>query len=126
MTRWLLVLFLFAHGWVHLVIWGMIPAIPTDAANPSHSWVLGDRQPVARALTVLTMGLFAVAAVGLIIQAAWWGPTAVAAAGVSVLLVALFPAAIGNAWIVVPLAIDLALIVGIVAFDWPTGALVGG
>lgn len=125
MSRWLLVLFLFAHGWVHLVIWGMVPAMPTDAVNPTHSWVLGDRQAVARVLTVLTMALFAVAAVGLIIQAAWWAPTAVAAAGVSVLLVALFPAAIGNAWIVVPLAIDLALIVGIVAFDLP-GTLVGG
>lgn len=126
MTRWLLVLFLFAHGWVHLVVWGMVPAIPTQAANPGHSWVLGDRRPVARALTALTMALFAVAAVGLVVQAAWWGPAAVAAAGVSVLLVALFPAAIANAWIVAPLAIDLAVIIAVVWLDWPTQAMVGG
>jgi len=125
MTRWLLVALLLAHGWVHLVVWGMVPAIPTQRSNPSHSWLLGDRRPLARGLTALTMALFAVAAVGLALQAAWWGPTAVAAAGVSALLVALFPAAIANAWIVVPLAIDGTLIAGVVWFDMPA-QIVGG
>lgn len=125
MTRWVLVALLLAHGWVHLVVRGMVPAIPTQAASPSHSWLLGDRRPLARGLTALTVALFAVAAVGLALQAAWWGPMAVAAAGVSVLLVALFPAAIANAWIVAPLAIDAAVIAGVVWFDMPV-QMVGG
>jgi hypothetical protein len=125
MTRWVLVAVLLADGWVHLVVWGMVPAIPTQAANPSHSWLLGDRRPLARGLTALTMALFAVAAVGLAVQVVWWGPMAVAAAGVSVVLVTLFPAAIANAWIVAPVAIDVAVIAGVVWFDMPV-QMVGG
>ena len=126
MTRWVLVAVLLAHGWVHLVVWGMVPAIPTQATNLSHSWLLGDRRPLARGLTALTMALFAVAAVGLAVQAAWWGPAAVAAAGVSVVLVALFPAAIANPWIVAPVAIDVAVIAAVVWSDWPAQMVVGG
>lgn len=59
MTRWVLVALLLAHGWVHLVVCGIVPAIPTHAASPSHSWLLGDRRPLARGLTALTMALFA-------------------------------------------------------------------
>ncbi|HSJ45233.1 MAG TPA: hypothetical protein VK923_11185 [Euzebyales bacterium] len=126
MIHWVLVLVLFAHGWVHLVVWGMVPAIPSQVADPTHSWVLGDRRPVARVLTGLTMTLFAVAALALALQAAWWGPVTVAAAGVSLLLVALFPAAIANVWIVAPVAIDLALIIGVVWLDRPVRAMFGG
>jgi hypothetical protein len=71
------------------------------------------------------MALFAVAAVGLAVQVVWWGPMAVAAAGVSVVLVTLFPAAIADAWIVAPMAIDVAVIAGVVWFDMPV-QMVGG
>jgi hypothetical protein len=53
--------------------------------------VLGDRLPVARILTALTMTLFAVAALGLALQTAWWGLVTVAAAGASLVLVACSP-----------------------------------
>ena len=126
MIRWTVVMLLFAHGWVHMVVWGLVPAIQPQVDEPAHSWAIGERPGVVRALTLLTMTLFAVAAIGLALELSWWGALTVAAAAASLALVALFPAAVANGWFVVPLAIDLALILGVVAFGWPTMGTFGG
>ena len=115
---------LFAHGWAHLVVWGLIPSLqPQSDSDPAHSWVLGDNRPVANGLAVLTMATFAVAAVGLAVHATWWGTATIAASVASLLLVGLLPAAVAGVWILVPIAINAALIVGVAWFDWPARAM---
>lgn len=66
MFRWVMVFLVFAHGWAHLVVWGLIPSLqPQSGSDPAHSWALGDSRPVANGLAVLTSATFAVAAIGL-------------------------------------------------------------
>jgi hypothetical protein len=62
--------------------------------------------------------LFALAGVGLLFHAGWWGPMTLVAASVSLLLVVLFPGAILSAWIVAPVVINVGL-VAVVWFQWP-------
>ena len=50
-------------------------------ANLHRSWLLGEQPAVAVGLTVATASLFALAGIGLIVGAGWWGPVTVAAAG---------------------------------------------
>jgi hypothetical protein len=95
--------------------------------RPTRSWVLGEQPALASALAVAAAGLFAVAAVGLFVTAGWWRTVTVAAAGVSLALTALFPAAFKPAvWILAPVAINAGLIVGVVGFSWPSLVALGG
>lgn len=127
MIRWAMVFLVFAHGWAHLVVWGLIPSLqPQSGSDPAHSWALGTSRPVANGLAVLTSATFAVAAIGLVVHATWWGAATIAASVTSLLLVGLFPAAVAGVWVLVPIAINAALIVGVALFDWPTRALFGG
>ena len=126
MIRWALVVFLFAHGWVHLVVWGVIPSMAPEGMKPAHSWILGDNRGVADLMSLVAAALFAVAALGLAVGAGWWGPVAVAGGAASMLLVALFPAALLSAWVLVPGAINAALIVGITWLQWPATQSLGG
>jgi hypothetical protein len=121
-----LVAFLFAHGFVHLNVWGSTRMAAAQGTHPTQSWLLGDKRSVASALTVMAATLFGLAGVGLLLQAGWWGSVTVAAAGVSTLLVILYPGALLGAWIAAPIAINLGLVVGIVWFSWPSKAILGG
>jgi len=82
--------------------------------QPHRSWLLGEQPAVAVGLTVAAASLFALAGIGLIFGAGWWGPVTVVAAGVSLVLTALFlepfkPAA----WLMAPVAINLGLLAGV-------------
>ena len=126
MIRWALAGFLVAHGLVHIAVWGSSKAAQAQGTNPSHSWILGDQHSLVIGLMVAAVSLFALAGFGLLFHAGWWGPMTVVAAGVSLLLVVLFPGAILNAWVVAPVTINVGLIAGIVWFSWPTRAAFGG
>ena len=113
-------------GWFISPCWGSSKAAQAQGTNPSHSWIVGDQHALAIGFTVAAVTLFALAGFGLFFHAGWWGPMTVLAAGVSLVLVVLFPGAILNAWLLAPLAINMGLIAGIVWFSWPTRAAFGG
>lgn len=90
--RVLFITFLFGHAGVHAVMW----TLPfTDATadmpfDPAHSWLLGDSRTVAVAVAGLATVAFAVAAVAYGLQVSWWPPVMLAAAAVSLLLMAVW------------------------------------
>jgi hypothetical protein len=124
--RWVLIVFLIAHGVVHINVW-VSKIMASQGTNPSHSWLLGDQRTVATGLAVAAASLFALAGAGLLFRTGWWGPATVIAAGVSLMLTALFPDPFKpSPWLIAPVAIDLGLIAGVVWFSWPTRAVFGG
>jgi hypothetical protein len=125
MLRWLLAAFLIAHGFVHITVWANQKATTAQGTTPDHSWLLGDQHSIVIALTYATVALFAVAGGALILHMEAWRIITVVAAGISLLLVALFPEAILNGWIVAPVAIDLSLIAGLLWLEWPSRTMVG-
>lgn len=125
MIRWLLILFLFAHAFVHFTVWG--PETNTFGAVPGRSWLLGERHRVALALASIAAALLVLAGIGLILRSAWWGGMTVAGAGVSLVLTALFNEPFKpRVWILAPLLIDLGLILGVTVFSWPSLETFGG
>jgi uncharacterized membrane protein YphA (DoxX/SURF4 family) len=121
LLRVLLSVFFIAHGLVHVAIWA--PRYDPEKApfDASHSWLLGNRRPLARVLAFLAAAVLIVAGIALLAQGGWWRPTAVVGLSVStVLLLAYF-----NRWYLFILAANLALIVGIAWLDWPSPSTVG-
>jgi hypothetical protein len=124
--RWALAVLLIAHGWVHLNVWGSSKMAKNQGTRSSYSWLLGEQEALANLLKVATMISFGVAGLALILTAPWWGVATVVAASMSLLLVALFPHAILNAWMAAPVVIDLVLLVGILGYSWPDSPALGG
>jgi hypothetical protein len=121
MLRWLLIVFLIAHGLVHLAIWA--PTYdPTKAAfDPSHSWLMGEQRWLARVLAFAAAAVLILAGIGLWAQGGWWRPTAVVGLGLSTVLLILYFVR----WYVVILAINLGLMVGLAFMDWPPKETMG-
>jgi uncharacterized membrane protein YphA (DoxX/SURF4 family) len=119
--RVLLSLFFIAHGLVHVAIWA--PRYDPEKAlfDAAHSWLLGDRRPLARVLAFLAAAILIVAGLALLAQGGWWRPTAVVGLSVSTVLLLLYV----NRWYLFILAVNLALIVGIAWLDWPSESTVG-
>lgn len=120
--RLLFIGFLMAHGLIHAAIWSA-PKPKDEKApfDPGHSWLLGDRRSLARVLALGAAALFVSAGVGLWAHADWWRPVAVAGAGVSLVLSALF----FSVWLTFAVALDVGLIVGIVWLNWPAQTTIG-
>jgi hypothetical protein len=88
--------------------------------DASHSWLIGDQRPLARALA------FAAAALLMLAGVALWTygrrrPTAVVGLGVSTVLLLLY----FTPWYLIILPVFIALIVGIAFMDWPAKTTVG-
>jgi uncharacterized membrane protein YphA (DoxX/SURF4 family) len=121
LLRVLLGVFFIAHGLVHVAIWAPKydpEKVPFDA---SHSWLLGDRRPLARVLAYSAAAILVVAGILLLAQGGWWRPTAVVGLSVSTVLLLLY----FNRWYLFILAVNIALIVGIASLDWPSKSTVG-
>ena len=120
--RFLFIAFLIAHGLIHSAIW-TVPKQKDQKApfDPGHSWLLGDRRSVALIVALVAGVLFVSAGVGLWAHADWWRPVAVAGAGVSLVLIALY----FSAWLILAVALDVGLIAGIVWLDWPAKTTLG-
>jgi hypothetical protein len=118
MLRWVFAGLLAAHGFVHITVWASAKVATDQGTNPDHSWAIGDQHSVVISLTYLVVALFALAATAVLFQAEWWQLMTVAAASASLLLVAVFPAALLGPWIVAPVAINLAIIAA-VWLEWP-------
>jgi hypothetical protein len=110
--RMLAGLFLLAHGLVHFAVW--LPPFDPDKSpfDPKHSWLLartsaaGDAGRIASALAVAGGVTFVVAGIGVLADAGWAPPLAIAAALLSlVLTVFTF-----NRWLWFNVAINVAII----------------
>jgi hypothetical protein len=115
--------FLILHGLVHLgyttpkVDDERYPFVPerawfTSAANLA----VHTSRALFASVAVTTVLLFSVAGVGVLLDAGWWQPFAVAgsAGSLAVLLLGFHP------WLVFGVAIDAAIVAGVVA-RWPAG-----
>jgi hypothetical protein len=107
MVRWVFAGFLVAHGLVHLIVWTSSSTAKAQGTNPDHSWMLGDQHSIVVSMTYVATAMF------------------VFAAAASLVLVALFPDAIMDAWILAPVGINVALIAGVAWLDWPSRTMVG-
>lgn len=93
--RWFLGAFLIAHGLVHVMYFVPEPQDQSGLDWPFHldrSWVLSGQamRAVGSILAALAVVAFLVAAVAVLVDAAWWTMAAAAAAAVSLLLMILF------------------------------------
>jgi hypothetical protein len=119
--RWLLIVFLIAHGLVHVAIWAPKydpEKVPFDA---SHSWLIGDQRLLAQVLAFTAAALLVLAGIALWTQGGWWRPTAVLGLSVSTILLLLY----FNPWYLFILPVNIALIVGIAFMEWPAETTVG-
>lgn len=121
MLRWLLIVFLIAHGLVHFAIWA--PKYDPEKASfdAAHSWLIGDRRLLAQVLAFVAAGLLVLAGIALWAHSGWWRPTALVGLGLSTVLLLLY----FNPWYLFILAVNLALIIGIGWLDWPSKSTVG-
>jgi hypothetical protein len=121
MLRVLSIVFLIAHGGVHVALWA--PRYDAEKApfDASHSWLLGDRRPLAQILAFTAAALLGAAGIILLAHGGWWRPTAVVGLSLSTALLLLY----FNAWYLFILAINVGLIVGIAWMDWPSRSTVG-
>lgn len=121
LLRVFLGLFFIAHGLIHVAIWGIRYDPAKPAFDPSRSWLLGDRRPLARVLAFAAAAILLVAGIALLAQGGWWRPTAVVGLGVSTVLLLVY----FTLWYLFILAVNAALIVGIAWLDWPATSTVG-
>jgi hypothetical protein len=119
--RWLLIVFLIAHGLVHVAIWTPRYDPEKAAFDASHSWLIGDRRLLAQVLAFTAAALLVLAGIVLWVQGGWWRPTAVVGLSVSTVLLLLY----FTPWYLFILAVNIALIVGIAFMDWPATTTVG-
>jgi hypothetical protein len=84
--------FVIAHGLVTMAMWIPDPhkVQPAPPMDTSHSWLVGDKRSLALGLAVISGLAVALAGFGLLVQAAWWPTVAILAAGLSLLLFAIF------------------------------------
>lgn len=110
MWRVLFIGFLFVHAAIQAA----------QATGNGHSWLLGDRKAIAVALTLGAAVLFLIAGIGLWGHAEWWRTLTVAGAALSLLFFVVY----FNPFIVLGMALDIGLIVGIAWLAWPTTSMV--
>lgn len=126
--QWLLALVMLAHGLVHGLF--LVPAPTTGSGDPTWPFELGRSWPVRSAgldpglmrtiaivliaVTVVAFALAALATVGLLVPAGWWGGLVVAGAlaSLALLVVAFDPQ------LVLGIGIDIALLVVVLGSLW--------
>jgi hypothetical protein len=90
LLRVLLGLFFIVHGLVHVAIWAPKYDPAKVSFDASHSWLLGDRRPLARVLAFAAAAILVVAGIALLTQGGWWRPTAVVGLCVSTALLLVY------------------------------------
>lgn len=117
-----------AHGIGHVLGWMPALGVARFAGTSGESWLLGglvgdggSRLVAAGLFLVPTVGFLAAAA-GLLLGQSWWRPVAVTSAAVSLAGTALFPGAFTTGSTVGSVAVNLAVIYGIVVAAWGADA----
>jgi hypothetical protein len=128
-SSWLLAAFLVAHGLIHASYLRPPPAVEPGAPpwpfRLERSWALaGAGAPVeavratGRVLVLLVVAAFALAGIGVLAGAAWWGPVTLVAATLSLVQLGLF----FHPWLSLGVLIDAVLIAGVtVGWPWTLG-----
>lgn len=110
MVRLLIAALFVGHGLVHGIMFGL-PYVPEARAdlpiNPSHSWLIGDTRALGFAFAIVVSAAFAIAGVGYLARAGWWEEATIAAALLSLALLAVYP----SRWFIVGYPISIALAV---------------
>lgn len=124
MSKFVIAFFLAAHGLIHLGYLTPAPADPNYPFRLSNSWLvtrLGMDASAVRAvgivLSVVTIVGFAgaaLAALGIVVPSHLWSALVIVAAVASLLLLALF----WHMWLVLGVAIDVAMLIALVGFHW--------
>lgn len=119
-----LVVFLVAHGLIHLSYVAPAPAAPNYPFNLSKSWLvtaIGLDEPSVRllgigltTLTVIGFVLCGFAGAGIIIPQYWASSLLLASSIVSLLLLFLF----WHSWLVLGVTVDITLLVALLRFGW--------
>lgn len=121
MWRAVMVVFLVAHGLVHLAVWNTPKPDEPKGFDPSHSWALGDgsaAKTVAGSLAVAAAVSFVVAGVALALgSGAWVAFTAIGACIGLTVSVLFF-----NPWLTFDVAMNAWLLYAAVAGAWPVTA----
>lgn len=113
-----------AHGVGHTLGWMPALGVASFESVSSRSWVLsgilgdGGTRMAAGMLFAAPMVGFLVAAVGLITGQPWWRQAAVGSASISLLATALFPQAFTTGSTVGSVAMNVAVLYGIVVAGW--------
>ena len=121
MWRAVMVVFLIAHGLVHLAVWNTPKPEEPKGFDPSHSWALGDgsvARTVAGSLAVAAAVLFVVAGVALAFDSGAWVAFTAAGAAVGLTVSVLF----FNPWLSFDVAMNAWLLYAAVAGAWPVSA----
>jgi hypothetical protein len=127
--RFVVGLFLIAHGLVHLMYLGPRPEDdPRYPFVPETRWLsrvlgleAGTAKAIAGALAVLCALILVVAGISLFMNAGPWEPAAVIGAAMSLALLLLF----FHPWLMIGITIDLAIIAGVTAWHVPSSLFDG-
>ena len=129
MLRTLLVLVLGAHGIGHAI--GVAGGWANSAwGGSSHSWLLspalGRSTAVLEGVLFLLPGVGFVVAAGLLVgNAELWRPVALLSAALSLLVIGLFPSQLPTGSTIAAVAVNVAVVVGLLILHWPTADAVG-
>lgn len=108
MVRFLIAALFVGHGPVHGIMFRLlyVPEARADLPfNPSHSWLIGDTRAFGFAFAIVVTVTFAIAGVGYLARAGWWEDATIAAAVLSLALLAVYP----SRWFIVGYPISIAL-----------------
>ena len=103
-------IFLIAHGLVHLAVW--LPRPAADAPfDPGRSWLIGEAGSLTRPLALVACGILVLS--GLLLLPGTWAGAALAVTGASVSLALVLLTF--NRWLTVAVAIDVAIVLVVLA-----------
>jgi hypothetical protein len=111
MWRVLVIAFLFLHG---AIVAAQMIGVPD-------SWLFGERKAVGFALTLAAGAAFVFSGAALWAEAEWWRPLAMTAAAASLVYFVVFFQPV----ILFGMALDVAVILALAWFSWPTKSMVG-
>src|SRR5512134_3490157 len=120
-----------AHGIGHVLGWMPAWGIAKFEGMSSHSWLLtglvgdGTARLVGGALWFVPMVGFLAATAGFFLGQGWWRPVAVGSAAVSLVALVLFFDALPVSSRVGCVAVDLAVLYGVLVAGWPSASAVG-
>ena len=113
-----------AHGVGHVLGWMPAWGIARFEGTSSHSWLVsgvagdGAARLLAGAIFLVPTVGFIAAAAGLLTGQPWWRQAAVGSAAASLLCTALFPQAFTTSSTVGSVAVDVAVLVGLLVLGW--------
>lgn len=113
-----------AHGVGHVLGWMPAWGIARFEGLSSHSWIVsgiageGAARLLAGAVFLVPTAGFVAAAIGLLTGQPWWRQAAVGSATASLLCTALFPQAFSTSSTVGSVAVDIAVLYGILVAGW--------